>query len=686
MNFRKKLELLAPAGSKEAFFSAIKAGADSMYTGVDKYNARLNADRLNLYDLEVLTNYAHEKNKKIYLALNTLIKHEEIYDAVKTLEKINVFKPDAIILQDLGLARIIKEEFPQLKLHASTQLAVHSRAGVEVLAKLGFERVILARELSQGDLKQTASKSPVELEIFCHGALCFSVSGMCLFSSFIGSRSGNRGWCTQPCRRIWKTSKKTGYLFSPKDLQLVEEIQNLGKIGIDSLKIEGRMRSSEYVFNVVSAYRMIIDAPEEGFNPSVQEAKKMLSRDWARSKTSLFFSGSDKTLFNPANAQCLGMNIGSVVNSNGTRIILKLNSELTEGDRIRISDPSNDITKTIKITEFKKDGDLYSIGLDENFKPGSPVFKAGDANWNEKILTKEVDAIYKGYNGKVRGNTKYQPLTYPDLIARQWCESQKSEGFQEERLWVKIDNPDWLEVLPLNSKRLMIVLSINTENMYNFKAIAGTLQYQGVNFACELTPYISQKEFASYSRIINAMAGAGIKFWILNNISHFKYFSNDTPKVSGHFLYTMNAFTGRVYKDLGTEYFTVSWEDDFLNIQRLTQSGMRSRLIVYLFGYPPVARSRMLDAGYLEEGEITNKSNENFWLRYEANSGVVLPEMPVMNFTVRKKLSGLGITNFGIDLSFIKPDKSKWKELYSGYLDQKNLPDTTKFNFKRGLH
>ena len=679
---KSKIELLAPAGSKEAFLAAIKAGADSVYVGVDKYNARLNADRLNLYDLEVLTNYAHEENKKIFLALNTLIKHEEVYDAVKTLEKINVFRPDAIILQDLGMAGIIKKEFPQLKLHASTQLAVHNRAGVEVLAKLGLNRVVLARELSQSDLKQIASKSPAELEVFCHGALCFSVSGMCLFSSFIGSRSGNRGWCTQPCRRIWKTSKKAGYLFSPKDLQLAEEIHNLKKIGIDSLKIEGRMRSSEYVFNVVSAYRMIIDTPEEKLDEAINEAKKMLSMDWARSKTTLFFSSADKTLFSPAGAQCLGLNIGSVVRSDGKHITLKLDSEISEGDRIRIADPSSDVTKTIKITGFEKNNDLYSLDLDEQFRPGSPVFKAGDAGWNEKILTKEIDVIYKEYNGKVRGNTKYQPLTYPDLIARQW---QDLLPQPDEKLWVKIDNPDWLDLLPANSKTLAVVLNINRENMYDFKAVADTLQYKGADFSCELPPYISQKEFASYTQIINAMAGAGIKYWVLNNISHFKYFADDLPKVAGHFLYTENAFAGRVYKDLGVKYFTTSWEDDFLNIQRLAQAGLRARLIVYLYGYPVLSRSKMLDPQYLEAGLITNKSNENFKLKYESGSGIVLSEQPVMNFTVRKKLSGLGIANFGIDLSYIKPDKNKWKQLYGSYLDQKNLPDTTKFNFKRGL-
>ena len=502
----KKLELLAPAGSKEALVAAIKAGADSVYVGVDKYNARLNADRLNLYDLEVLSNYAHSQNKKIYFALNTLIKHEEIYAAAKTLERINTFKPDALILQDLGLARIIREEFPGLQLHASTQLSVHNSAGVEVLERLGFKRVILARELSSGELKQIASKSKIELEIFCHGALCFSVSGMCLFSSFIGSRSGNRGWCTQPCRRIWKMDRplagngKSGYLFSPKDLELAGEIKLLRKTGIDSLKIEGRMRSSEYVYNVVSAYRMLLDSSEAELEKNIEEAKKMLAADWARSKTMLFFSGADSSLFNPGSAQCLGLNIGSVAKSDGASVTVQADCVLKEGDRIRIADPSTDRTVNIKLPhmhELSKES-AFRFSCTDIFKAGSPVFKAGDADWDEKVLTKEVDTIYKSYNGKLRGDTKYKPLVYPNLIARQWNDkdaeveerapySSKRVAWgtpMEEALWVKIDNPDWLEILPLNSKSNMIVLSLNRENMHAFRALADTLECHAADFSC----------------------------------------------------------------------------------------------------------------------------------------------------------------------------------------------------------
>ncbi len=169
------MELLAPAGSKEAFISAVRAGADSIYLGVDKYNARLKSETFNLYDTEVAIDYAHKHDKKVYLALNTLIKHEEIDDVVKIIYKISSYKPDAFILQDTGLVKIIREYFPDIPIHASTQMAVHNRMGVEVLSGAGFDRIILARELSFSELKLIARKSPAGLEVFCHGGGVFEV-------------------------------------------------------------------------------------------------------------------------------------------------------------------------------------------------------------------------------------------------------------------------------------------------------------------------------------------------------------------------------------------------------------------------------------------------------------------------------------------------------------------------------
>src|SRR5574344_419294 len=242
------MEILAPAGSKESFISAINAGADAVYLGTKKFNARIGANNLNFYDLQVLTDYAKNKNVKVYVTFNTLIKHEKISEAIKTIEELKVLNIDGIIVQDLGIARIVKEFYPEINLHGSTQLNIHNSKGAEILAENNFKRVVLSRELTFAEMKNIAKSvnSKIELEIFVHGALCFCVSGLCLFSSFIGGFSGNRGLCTQPCRRIWQSDNEKGFLFSPKDFQLADFINDIKNIGIKSLKIEGRMRSSEY--------------------------------------------------------------------------------------------------------------------------------------------------------------------------------------------------------------------------------------------------------------------------------------------------------------------------------------------------------------------------------------------------------------------------------------------------------
>jgi putative protease len=680
------MELLAPAGSKEAFISALRAGADSVYIGVDRYNARLNADTFNIYDLEVAVNYVHSHDKKVYLALNTLIKHSEINDVVKTLYSINKFKPDAVIVQDIGIAGIIKEQFPEIMLHASTQLAVHNSYGVKVLSKLGFNRVILARELSFPELKLIALKSPVGLEVFCHGALCFCISGMCLFSSVIGAHSGNRGRCTQPCRRIWVHGSKRGYLFSPKDLELAEYIPSLKKAGISALKIEGRMRSSEYVNNTVKAYRLLIDADESNFTQALEEARGILSRDWAREKTSFLFSGKNSAVLNPDKPQCLGRKIGTVIKSGPGFITIETAETLQRGDRIRVSDPDSDTTESLTIKEISKSGNALSIPFaGGEFSPGSQVFKAGDAAWDEKNIEKEVDMMYSSYArpaDRKSGPQNDYSNKYASLIARQWITGDKNSS---EQLWVRIDDPGWIAILPGNIQNLNVVLSLKRENIGIFKEICSEPFFDCKNIVCELTPYISQREIAEYRQFIDRMIASGINRWVLNNISQFGFFpSGDIEITAGHFLYTWNAFSARVLKDMGAYYFVTSWEDDILNIRKLAEAGLRSRLIVYLYGYPPVARSRMLSKDTYSEG-IFSQQDIKLKMIFESGAGVLIPDKPVMLFNAREKLGLSGIRNFGIDLSYVKPENALWENIYGAYQKKTNLPDSIKFNFKRAV-
>ncbi len=209
------MELLAPVGSKESFITAIRAGADAVYIGVPDFNARISASNINLFDLRVLMDHAKNSGVKVYLALNTLIKHEEISDVVKRVSYIDQLSPDAVIVQDLGLSDIIRKYFPDIALHASTQMAVHNRMGVDFLSKNGFKRAIMARELSFAELKIIANGSPIGIEVFGHGALCFSLSGMCLFSSFIGGLAATAGGAHSPAGGSGRTARTAAIYFRP---------------------------------------------------------------------------------------------------------------------------------------------------------------------------------------------------------------------------------------------------------------------------------------------------------------------------------------------------------------------------------------------------------------------------------------------------------------------------------------
>jgi len=224
-----------------------------VYCGLKDFSARSKASNFTPAEFYNFTNYAHKKNVKVYAAFNTLIKQNEIKEACRQIGIIAQAGADALIAQDFGVAEIVKKYFPKLKLHASTQTAIHNSYGVSEAQKAGFSRVVLARELSLEEIKIIKSKTNAELEVFCHGALCFGVSGLCLMSSFIGGYSGNRGACAQPCRRRWSLKNKDGFYLSPKDLNLSEYIRELKLSGITSLKIEGRMKNPQYVYKTVKA-------------------------------------------------------------------------------------------------------------------------------------------------------------------------------------------------------------------------------------------------------------------------------------------------------------------------------------------------------------------------------------------------------------------------------------------------
>lgn len=301
------MRIVAPAGNMERFHSAIKGGAHEIYMGLKGFGARRNAENFTLSEYIEALNYAHERGVRVFLTLNTVMRDVEIealYENVKTLYENGL---DAIIVQDLGLFRFLKTNFPGMDLHGSTQMTVANHVEANYLKEIGFSRVVMARELSFEEIKKVSENTEIELEIFVSGSLCISYSGNCYISSFIGGRSGNRGLCAQPCRKIYKDGlEQVAYNLSPKDQMMGQnEVEKLAELGITSIKIEGRMKSPEYVYETVNYYKTLI-----GGEFATPKSKELFNRGYSKG----YFYGAERTIMNEDYSSDLGKYLGQIRN------------------------------------------------------------------------------------------------------------------------------------------------------------------------------------------------------------------------------------------------------------------------------------------------------------------------------------------------------------------------------------
>lgn len=340
-------ELLAPAGGRDAFLAAVANGADAVYLGLKDLNARRGAENFSLDDLRETTRYAHLRGRKVYLTANILVLADEMADALKTVAGAWEAGVDAVIVQDLGLMSVIRATMPEVRIHASTQIDAHNVASVRVLADLGVSRVTLARELSIAEIARISAEAGVEVESFVHGALCFSYSGQCLMSSMIGGRSANRGLCAQPCRLAYALVDDRGhetpcpgaYLLSPKDLAGITVLPDLARGGVAALKIEGRMKSPEYVALVTGVYRAALDravADPEGFAVTPAEWAT-LEEAFSRGFTEGSLTGrrqADRMSWRRPNNR--GVPVGRLAAVSGTSATLALERALDAADTIEV--------------------------------------------------------------------------------------------------------------------------------------------------------------------------------------------------------------------------------------------------------------------------------------------------------------------------------------------------------------
>ena len=408
-------ELLAPVGSMEHLKVAINAGASSVYLSGKDYGARKFAQNFTLDEINEAVNTAHLHNVKVYVTVNTLIKQDELEDVINYLAKLYSIGVDAVLIQDLGLVELINRHLPNLKIHASTQMTCENQLKLDYLESKGIKRVVLPREMRKDEIENL--KTNMELEIFAHGALCYSYSGQCLMSSFKGGRSGNRGTCAQPCRQKYKVSgiKKEDYYLSPCDLSLFDKLKEIAELNISCIKIEGRMRNKEYLAIVISNYRKALNKLRSGKETKSEEINLVFNRGFVEGQ---FNNDSKRSL----RSGHIGLKIGHVIDSHKNQIAIKIDDETKsipqKGDGLLLIKNNKDygfeISQNPLITTLNhfrkgKNKQIKDLTRKDKVLIVKKVWqnKKSNFNLNEStvFLTKKHDLIKKAHEIENKGNS-----------------------------------------------------------------------------------------------------------------------------------------------------------------------------------------------------------------------------------------------------------------------------------------
>lgn len=411
-------ELLAPCGDLECLKAAVQNGADSVYLGTSGFNARARAKNFDDETLSKAIKYAKLRNVKVHVTLNILIKDNEFEDAVKLAIKVYNLGADAIIIQDLGLLEYLLKNYPEIPVHASTQMTTHNLAGVKQLEKIGVSRVVLSRELSINEIENICRNTNVEIETFIHGALCICYSGQCLFSSIIGGRSGNRGLCAQPCRLPYTLIDEEnkvldkGHLLSPRDLIGIKYLPRLIRAGVKCFKIEGRLKSPEYVGIITKFYRKYIDIVLDNPNLSNEQILEIISKELKvkHENTSMsdleevtqsfnrggfsnghFDNTANKDLIFKDKPNNIGFYLGKIekFNPNKAYISLKASTPLEIGDKVGINSNTYTVSELMINNENIRKADIgntITIGrIKGALKSGLSVYKLQSKTLNDSI-------------------------------------------------------------------------------------------------------------------------------------------------------------------------------------------------------------------------------------------------------------------------------------------------------------
>lgn len=657
---QNKPELLLPAGNIESFYAALDGGADAIYMGLKQFNARGRAKNFTNTQLLPILKEAKKRNVKVYITLNTVVKNQEIPELLDYLHFLNLAGVDGIIIQDLGVYYIAKKFFPKLRLHASTQLGIHNSVGTNFYGSRGFQRVVLARELTLTELQAICKRSRVETEVFVHGALCYSFSGMCLYSSYAGGRGANRGLCTQPCRRVYSTRKKEQYLFNLKDNQAIDYLDELANMGVSSLKIEGRMKSGEYTYRVAKAYRLTLDGTQ-----NIPVAKKLLDLDFGREKTSYFIGRDIKSAV--SDKTVAGILLGRVKQIKGSVILFSSKMKIEPGFRLRFHIPNTEKQETVKVRQVENENGLYKIDAGEKrIKPNSEVYLSGI---NDIKFPSKIDEAYFK-----------KTASLPYGIKKRFLSEIKSKSNQKrEEVYFRINSMEWLRKINLNELDGLF-LSFSKITWSRFNPNVPFIQKFRNKIYVELPKFIPEDSIEFYSELINRMVKNGIRNFVISHLSQKQLIPKNCRIITNENVYVFNDGAAKCINSEGIKIFSYPQEIDFETLFSLSNRDG----IVPVYFHPELFHSRMpIAAG--TENDINDDVNLKL-TRYRRNGITsIVPVTPVAIFQSKNKLKNNGFYRYLIDVSYEFPSKNRMKTLKSRLFRSEQIQPSTTFNFVKGL-
>jgi putative protease len=710
------VELLAPAGNIESLDAAIGEGADAVYLGLKSFNARLRTTNFAWNQFEAAVESVHRQGKKIYVTVNTVCEERETERLYRFLNYLNDVQPDGLIVQDYAVIRMAQEFFPNLKLHASTQMNVESSNAVRLLQKEGFTRLVLARELGLEEIKKIKIETGAELEVFVHGALCVSESGLCLFSSFLGGKSANRGMCTQACRRFYTAEvpggTKQGYYFSPCDLQLIDQIPNLIQAGVDSFKIEGRMKSAEYVGNVVAAYRYVIDHWQEDKKGVVAAGKRMLSADFARSKTTYWYGfNSNKDaqeqvsskILNPNQAGGTGIYLGKISatkpaskelieavrknssndednNSNMIQLATLTGGayDPDPGDSIRLhkKDDTGRESHKVRSVEITEDGRRW-LDIPTGFSMGDSVYLL-----QTKSMSKRYSHVLPYDLSRYRKQPGDQLLPILDLTSVK----DKELSYFPEGIYVQVSSiSDVFSVQGISPVRIIIDYNSETKaDLINQKTV---LPFSKKQVYISLDPFCTSSQEDELSEELDKLIQNGYFNFVANNIAHLQMLKNKKVNViAGPYLYTFNRWAVSWLENQDVGAFIMPYENSRRNLEATFDQKIRPRVLVPVFAYPTLFRMRFKLPQDYDFTYFKDKEEKVFRVNSSEDGSFVIPDEPFCITDKIKVLESAGFKRILIDFSNTKVFRNQIKAVMTSLTKAQPLPYISRFNWKDGFY